>query len=109
MPRYRQINGELVEIKKGVSKPGVEIMPDIQPYQSMIDGSIISSRSQHRRHLKDHNCIEIGNEVKHLVDRKPNPQLDRSRHEMIRENINNMSHKEFKAMIRQTIKQIRGY
>jgi hypothetical protein len=39
---------------------------DIQPYVSMIDGSIINSRSQHRTHLRDHNCIEIGNETKHL-------------------------------------------
>lgn len=36
--------------------------PDIQPYQSMIDGSWITSRSHHRTHLRDHGCIEIGNE-----------------------------------------------
>jgi hypothetical protein len=42
-------------------------MPDIQPYRSQIDGSMITSRSQHRAHLKAHGCIEIGNEVKHLV------------------------------------------
>lgn len=42
------------------------VMPDIQPYQSMIDGSMISSRSQHRAHLKAHGCIEVGNETKHL-------------------------------------------
>lgn len=35
---------------------------DIQPYVSQIDGSIISSRSTHREHLRDHNCIEVGNE-----------------------------------------------
>jgi len=39
---------------------------DIQPYRSMIDGSIISSRSRHREHLRDHNCTEIGNETKYL-------------------------------------------
>jgi len=43
------------------------VMGDIQPYVSMIDGSLIESRSKHRTHLKDHNCIEIGNEVKHLT------------------------------------------
>lgn len=46
------------------------VMPDIQPYQSMIDGSMITSRSQHRSHLKANGCIEIGNETKHL-QRKP--------------------------------------
>lgn len=47
------------------------VMADIQPYQSMIDGSMITSRSQHRSHLRQHNCIEIGNEVKHVT--KPRP------------------------------------
>lgn len=46
------------------------IMGDIQPYQSMIDGSMITSRSQHRSHLKQHGMIEIGNETKHLTQRK---------------------------------------
>ncbi len=40
----------------------IHIMPDIQPYRSMIDGSIIHSRSQHRRHLRQHGCIEVGND-----------------------------------------------
>ena len=41
-------------------------MKDIQPYRSMADGSIITSRSKHREHLKAHNCIEVGNETKYL-------------------------------------------
>jgi hypothetical protein len=41
---------------------GHYVMGDIEPYQSMIDGSIIGSRSKHRTHLKDHGCIELGNE-----------------------------------------------
>ena len=35
---------------------------DIQPYRSMIDGRIINSRSEHRDHLRDHGCVEVGNE-----------------------------------------------
>lgn len=46
------------------------VMGDIQPYISMIDGSLIESRSKHRTHLKDHNCVEVGNETKYL---KPKP------------------------------------
>lgn len=49
------------------------VMGDIKPYTSMIDGSRITSRSQHRAHLKSHNCIEIGNEVKHLKPFRPAP------------------------------------
>ena len=38
------------------------VMGDIQPYISQIDGSVIESRSKHRTHLKEHGCIEVGNE-----------------------------------------------
>jgi len=47
------------------------VQGDIQPYRSMIDGSIIESRSKHRAHLKQHGCIEIGNETKHITQSKP--------------------------------------
>jgi hypothetical protein len=67
--RYIQIKGELVEVTPDyVPEPraDIHIMPDIKPYRSMADGSMITSRSKHREHLKVHNCIEIGNETKHL-------------------------------------------
>lgn len=38
------------------------VVNDIQPYRSMVTGEIINSRSRHREHLKDHGCIEVGNE-----------------------------------------------
>ncbi len=47
-------------MQRMVSAPMV--MGDIQPYQSQIDGSMITSRSKHRDHLRRHGCIEIGNE-----------------------------------------------
>lgn len=46
----------------GASSPAAMIMPDIAPYRSTIDGSEITSRSRHREHLREHNCIEVGNE-----------------------------------------------
>jgi len=42
------------------------IIGDIQPYQSMVDGSMIEGRSQHREHLKRHGLMEVGNETKYL-------------------------------------------
>lgn len=38
------------------------IISDIKPYISQIDGSLITSRSRHKAHLKEHGCIEVGNE-----------------------------------------------
>ena len=49
------------------------IMPDIEPYKSMVDGSMITSRSKHREHLKQHNVIEIGNETKYLKQKPVQP------------------------------------
>lgn len=38
------------------------VAADIQPYKSMVTGEMITSRSQHRSHLKQHSLIEVGNE-----------------------------------------------
>lgn len=72
--RFVQRNGELIEVGENyVPEPraGYYVMGDIEPYQSMVDGSIIGSRSVHREHLRAHGCIEVGNETKYLTQRKP--------------------------------------
>lgn len=72
--RYVYRNGEMVEVGSDYvperRTTDWRVMPDIKPYQSMIDGREITSRSRHREHLKAHGCIEVGNETKHLM----NPQ-----------------------------------
>lgn len=68
--RYVQINGELIEVSNDyvpahpVNSP--MIIGDIQPYQSMVDGSMINGRAQHREHLRQHGLTEVGNETKYL-------------------------------------------
>lgn len=57
--------GELVEASQYQRQKFAkswQIMPDIAPYTSTIDGSTIGSRSIHRAHLRAHGCIEVGNE-----------------------------------------------
>jgi len=49
-----------------------QVMPDIKPYKSMIDGREITSRSRHREHLRDHGCVEVGNDSSL---NKPRPPL----------------------------------
>ena len=51
------------------------VAPDIAPYRSMIDGSVIESRSRHREHLKAHGCIEVGNEKLSSKPLSPPPGL----------------------------------
>ncbi len=84
--RYVVRDGELVEVSLDyAAEPRVEaasVMGDIQPYRSMIDGSMISSRSRHREHLKAHNCVEVGNDssIKNVAPRPIAPPPGRKEH-----------------------------
>lgn len=94
---YIYVNGELVEkgSKKHYDSPMV--MPDIQPYKSMIDGSMITSRSVHRDHLRQHNCIEVGNEK---METKLPPPKD-TRREVMRQQLGNMTHSQANQILSQ--------
>lgn len=50
-----------------ISQNAPAVLSDIAPYQSTIDGSLITSRSHHREHLRAHGCIEVGNERPRLT------------------------------------------
>ena len=69
--KYRQINGELVRIN--TDTPSIHypiVVDDIKPYQSMITGEMITSRSHHREHLKQHGAEETGDNMpKFLKDK----------------------------------------
>jgi hypothetical protein len=45
------------------AQAGFFVVPDIQPYQSMVTGEVIGGRRQHREHLRQHNVVEVGNEL----------------------------------------------
>lgn len=55
------------------------VTPDIEPYQSMITGEMITSRSQHREHLKMHNATEIGNELPYMERRAAQYQREQKK------------------------------
>lgn len=79
--RYIYRGSELVYAQEGdrvvlnnlpeATDPGYMVMGDIQPYRSMVDGSIINSRSSHRAHLKQHGCVEVGNDSSLYAKPKP--------------------------------------
>ena len=73
------------------------VMSDIQPYQSMIDGHMVTSRSEHRTHLRDHGCIEVGNEK---METKLPPPID-TRREVMRQQLGNMTHKQANQILSQ--------
>ena len=39
------------------------IIQDNTCYRSQLNGQMITSRRQHKMHLKEHGCIEVGNEI----------------------------------------------
>lgn len=86
---YVDVNGVWVEKVKPQTIEAPQVMDDIKPYRSMVDGTMITSRSTHREHLKDHNCIEIGNEKMSTVLK---PQTNDNRKQVLREQLANMTH-----------------
>lgn len=57
---------------------GIYIIPDIQPYRSPIDGTVITSRPHHRDHMREHGVSERGNEPMkpHKRVEMPDPRQD---------------------------------
>jgi hypothetical protein len=78
------------------------VIRDIDPYQNMIDGRMISSRSEHRELLKRHNCVEVGNEKMEtkIVAPKTN------RRETITRQLSDMSDRQANKIIKQLKKGI---
>lgn len=66
--RWVYIDGEAYEVSGDYTPEpqAAMVMNDIKPYQSMVTGEWITSRSHHRAHLKAHKVIEVGNETKYL-------------------------------------------
>jgi hypothetical protein len=113
MSRYRAIydkkgkvaefqDDELVWVREVIEeapKAKHQIMLDIQPYKSMIDGSMITSRSKHREHLRQHNCFEIGNEK--MEPKVPTPMSREKRRQILREQLFNVSDRECDRVLEQ--------
>lgn len=89
--RYVWRDGEMIEIAVATpgAEPKIQVVSDIGGYKSMADGSWISSRSQHREHLKRHNCFEVGNEMPKA--RQPITTSREQRIKRLREQLWNMT------------------
>lgn len=65
--RYRQVltsdGHKLVPVCDASAERLPLIQPDIEPYQSVITGETITSRSHHREHLKQHGAEETGDNM----------------------------------------------
>lgn len=115
MSRTRYIadeNGHWIperEWRAPMSEVTAVVMGDIDPYQSMITGEIIQSRSKHREHLREHGCTEIGNDTAPLLNAYKNlPDVaPKQRHELIRAQIDAMSQKQFRDAIKRDVDRVK--
>lgn len=103
-------NGELVEYGSHLKeRVAPDVMGDIQPYQSMVNGQMITSRSQHREHLKAHGCVEVGNEVREML--KPYQGIPdaspQKRKELIRSQVDAMTEKQFRSALKRDIDNVK--
>jgi hypothetical protein len=100
-------DGELVWLREDYEPPNASELPrpmvirDIEPYQNMIDGKTISSRSEHRDFLRRHNCIEVGNEKMESRPLSP-PKVDRKR--VLHQQLSDMSDRQANKIIKKAIK-----
>ena len=96
---YVYRSGGLVEITREKPDAGVSFISDIQPYQSMIDGHVVTSRSEHRAHLRENNCIEIGNEKMEV--RQPVPPDRNARRRILHQQLENMTDRQADKIMKQ--------
>jgi len=96
---YVYRSGGLVKITREKPYAGVSFISDIQPYQSMIDGHVVTSRSEHRAHLRENNCIEIGNEKMEV--RQPVPPSRDARRRILHQQLENMTDRQADKIMKQ--------
>jgi hypothetical protein len=102
------VDGKAYE--KGVDPiPGLHhIMPEIEPYQSMVTGEWITSRAKHQEHLKKHGMVEVGNDSSLTRPYKGMPDAaPQQRKELLIAQVNAMTNEQFKAAGRRDLERIR--
>ena len=103
--RYVSINGHWVPYEEAVAARPVShmIQPEIQPYRSMVDGSVVEGRRQHREHLKRNavRVVEPGEVRKEdiLKYRKNYNVAKEHRFELIRSQVDAMTHDQFRRAV----------
>lgn len=67
-----------------VGGTGPMIMGDIGEYTSTLDGTRITSRSQHRDHMRQHGVIEVGTQPVGSMGRTERAPVTRAGHDIAR-------------------------
>ena len=87
---------------------GLMIMPDIAPYQSQVTGEMITSRSRHREHLRQHNMVEVGNDSSLYKPYQGIPDVNpEQRKEVLRREVNKFTNDEWKKAGKRELERLR--
>ena len=73
-----QIDGKLVpkdEVVGGQPRSGLEIIGDIEPFESPITGEVIRGRNHLRRHMKEHGVTNIGDYSPEFLEKRRKERL----------------------------------
>ena len=85
-----------------------DVLPDIEPYTSMITGETITSRSRHREHLKAHGYVEVGNDSSLTRPYTGMPDAaPQQRKELLIAQVNAMTHEQFNAARLKDLNRVR--
>jgi hypothetical protein len=101
------IDGVAYEKGAEPTRLAYEVLPDIKPYKSMITGEMITSRSRHREHLRDHGYTEIGNDSRIHAKPKPISAISQTRKALLIAQVNAMTNEQFKAAGRRDLERLR--
>ena len=74
------------------------IIRDIEPYKNMINGKMITSRSEHKELLRRHNCVEVGNEK---METKITAPPKTNRREALHKQLGDMSDRQANKILKQ--------
>jgi hypothetical protein len=97
---YIYVDGEMVEKPSSIRRNYHYVIQDeMKPYKSMIDGRTINSRTQHKRHLRENKCIEIGNEE--FVPKHETKLVKSQRKEILRDQLFNMTDSDANKILNQ--------
>ena len=104
-------NGECVYLRSDYDGPNRSetcsmpmVIRDIEPYKNMIDGRMITSRSEHRELLARHGGVEIGNDIDAHLKPKAPVTKDDGRKKLLHQMLADKSDRDVQKMVKQTLK-----
>lgn len=70
---YEVVKGVVTIDERFKAEDAPFVIPDITPYRSQLTGEMVGSRSRHRDLLREHRCIEVGDQTHYLKPKQKAP------------------------------------